>query len=388
MEELILNQSVGAAGYDYGPLGSDFAGTIFENWLYPGMQQQREFGQQVALTREQNQWNSEGERLKRMVDAGINPYLAAQGIANAGGVSSAAASPNSAIGSGAEGVNAASSLLGNSTSAAVGALDSVEKLATLNERRAKLRAETVASLEAAGLSSWEAKAIAEMLPDRKSNLRADTYLKLGQYRNTVAEYRNIRKEYDVKKQTIDTMKKQASMYESQGNLAEAMRLKVNAEAEGIKLDNWWKETDKQFWLDHGYRMDDEMDVALRNAAANGHNFDVDQVGQTIENFHYSEEKGVRDADIDTAFNLAFNEILGNEAASAEYLPYKSKIQNDLNALKAYYDALGSGRGDPVTFLVQKVMVPILKENAEHPFVTFDSSGIRPISKKSSHAQNR
>lgn len=319
MEDDILNYAVETANENAGPV----ADNVLNQWLNPGLQQRIEFGQQVALTKYQNEWNSEGAKMKRMTDAGINPYLAAQGIAGVGGsTSQVAAAPNSAVGAGASSVGAASQALGSAAQAAGVATDAIDRFSTLSGRKEKLHADTVQALEAAGLSKWEAKAIATLLPDRQKNLRADTYLKLGQYRNTVAEYRNIRKEYDVKVQQIDTMKKQADLYRKQGDLAKATELRVQAETAGIDLDNWWKQTDKQFWLDHGYRPDDEMDIALRNAAANGHDVDVEKVGDAIENYSYRERKGFNTAEIEDVYSKVFEEIKANAA----WKPYLSRIE--------------------------------------------------------------
>lgn len=330
--------SVAENDEDISPTGLE----LLDNLLYPNLRQRKEFGQQVALTQMQQDFAVSG-KMAAAKEVGINPHTMAAGIA--GSSAPSASAPNSATGAGAAGVSSLSSLADSASNVASVGVDAADRLSTLSARRDKIKAETIQSLLAAGLDEWQAKAIAEMLPDRKRNLRADTYLKLGQYRNTVAEYRNIRKEYDKKIEEINVLKQQADLLEKQGNLAQAEKLRVEAQTRGIEIDNWWKETDKNFWIEHGYSQDDPLDVSLRNAAANGKDVDVDKIGQSVETFNYDQERGKRDADVDTAFDLYFNEQGGKEAVSADYAPYYAAIQANKQQVIEFFKMLYDNPND-------------------------------------------
>lgn len=318
----IINSSVRFAESGNGPLGSDLAGSIFEDWLYPGAQQEREFAQQVALQDAQNQWNSEQEKLRRMKEAGINLATAA-GAAAGSGNAPATSSPNSAVGAGASLPSAVGSLAEN-----VGAgVNAYEKLSLTPVEREKRSAETVAALEAAGFSHWEAKAIEVMLPDRQKNLQADTFLKIANYRNTCEEYQNILIEHDQRKADIDLKEKQAYQAEKSGNLAEATRLKVEAETDLLEYNKWWQETEKSFWLEHGYKSDDPLDVSLRNAAANNKQGAAEAVGDAIEHYNYRTELGIKTADVEKAYEEAFDEAKGNADVAAMFAQYNADVES-------------------------------------------------------------
>lgn len=315
---LAFNHYIDAANgsMDYGP----YMGSVIENWLFPGAQQDREFGQQLLLQDAQNQWNSETEKMRRMKEAGINLATAAGAVAGSGNAP-ATSSPNSAVGAGASLPSAVGSLAEN-VAAGVGAY---EKLSLTPVEREKRSAETVAALEAAGFSHWEAKAIEVMLPDRQKNLQADTFLKIANYRNTCEEYQNILIEHDQRKADIDLKQKQAYQAEKSGNLAEATRLKVEAETDLLDYTKWWQETEKNFWIEHGYKSDDPLDVSLRNAAANGKQGAAEAVGDAIEKYNYSQQHGLNKAQIEDAYKMAFEEAKANADVAAMFKEFNVDV---------------------------------------------------------------
>lgn len=296
--------------------------SIIGNFLMPGYQQQAEYGQQVALQQMQNDWSVKG-KMAAGIEAGINPHTMAAGIAGAGTPSTG--SPNSAIGAGAQGVGAASQAANSVAGGLDSAMNAYEKLSLTGVEKQKRSAETVSALQAAGLSYWEAKAIETMLPDRQKNLQADTYLKIANFKNTCEEYHNIVLEHDRRKADIDRIQKEAYLAEQQGNLAEAQKLKVDAETAGIELDNWWKTTDKEFWENHGYRQDDGMDIALRNAAANGKTEAAEAVGKAIEDSSYNQQKGVNRAEIEDGYKKAFEEAKANADVAAMFKEFNVDV---------------------------------------------------------------
>lgn len=356
-------QNVSDANDSMGQAGS-LEGTAIENWLMPGRVQQREFGQQVALQKMQNEWNSEGERMKRMKDAGINPNVAAGGIAGAG-ASPSTGSPNSAIGAGAQSVGAAAqgaSAVGDLLNAGVNAY---EKQSLTPVEVDKRKAEIRDLLSSALHNDWLSYSISEMLPLQKANERADTYLKLANFAKAKQERLLIKKQVSEAEAHISELNAQASLFRKQGNLADALKLEAQARADGLQLDNDKKQWEKDWREKYKYDPSAPVDVALEQAMVNDASEDVvTTIGESVKRISYNERSGFNEAEIDDNFNKAFNEFLGQNAANAEYAHMGFYMDIAKLGIKYYLEALSAGAKDPATFVIQKLMVPSLRDQAD------------------------
>lgn len=336
---------------------------IFSQFLNPGRQEVVEFGQQVALQKMQNDYNSAPNQMELMKKAGINANVAAAGIAGAGNAPSAG-SPNSAIGAGSQGVGAAAQAAEAANNAVNAGVNAYEKVSLTGVEREKRKAEIRDLLAAATHNEWLAYAVSEMLPEQKRETQANTYLKLAQYANAKEEFFNIQKEYEVKEAEVKRLKAERDLAVQQKNYVAAEQLKVEAETAGIELDNWKKNRDKEWYEKYGYDRNNPVDNILIDGMISGNDEVVTAVGESVKLSTYSERKGFNQAEVEDGFDKAFNAGLGDQASAAEYAEYRYEIDVAKMAVAAYLEALASGDDNPAKFVIQKLMAGSLKGEAD------------------------
>lgn len=139
----------------YGQEQREYQFSEYMNWV--------EFQQQQYMQQQQNEWNSEGARMERLIEAGVNPYAAAQGLAGSAqspGMASGASTPTAPSSpSVAEGVSAATSAV--DTFATIGSRNRVnDSQAKLNDKNAG-QVDPLAEAEIMAKAAHSAKLLTE-----------------------------------------------------------------------------------------------------------------------------------------------------------------------------------------------------------------------------------
>lgn len=328
--ENTIQQGIQATNDDVAPLGVDLQGSFLENWMYPGLQQEREFGQQVALQQMQNQWNSETEKMARAKAAGIN--ILGAGMQIAGDSAPATGSPNSVAGAGASGVGAAAQLASAGAQSLAGAADVVDKMSTLGDRKRQIRADVVEKLEAAGLNKWQAKAIAEMLPINKDKSMAEYYQILAETDNIREEWHSIQVEREKKLHEIDKINEEKRYYTQLGALAKAQESEARANAEKLAVETWFRDQDKAFREKYGFNRDDPTKVALLSAILDGNDELAATISEVTQTDSYNIQSGIEQAELENVFDKVFDEEKAKHEVDADYARYSARIEAEKQIL--------------------------------------------------------
>ena len=268
----------------------------FLDLVMPGLQQEKEFNQQMFLQSYQNWWNSESEKMKRSIEAGISPFAAAGNIAgdaapSVGGV------PSSAVGASAKSAetlsNAALGAVNAATGGAASLADAAFKSNTLESSISELKASAAKQLSEAGLSKWQTESIIQQLPLLNDNLLADYSLKLATIDKTFAEYENFKAEHDNIIAHYDEIISNTNYLNNAAEYQSVVSLKTSEEMRWIKADN-------DFWSQHGYRRDDSIHQALIHAKTNGQ--DPSFIGDIVSSYEAGVTKAVEKVKAETSFD--------------------------------------------------------------------------------------
>lgn len=208
--------------------------------------QSREFDQQEYLQDKMNEYNTPAAQMARMRAAGINPNLAAQGIAGGGNESAQAPAVNSAVGGVAGAVDSLANL-GNVIGENSLRKSQKADLDTFrNPTFQKLWNEATLALENAGLSHNQALAIGATLPYIDAIQQATFWNLMADYDNKSAEYKNILQQYDNFKAEEKLTREQAKYYQEMQDNVNADTQNSIAELLGKKAESWLKDQLKQF----------------------------------------------------------------------------------------------------------------------------------------------
>lgn len=266
--------------------------------------QQREFEQQEYLMEKEMDYKNPVTQMALMRQAGINPAVAAQGIAGAAGAGISAPTVSSSGNQGAAALSSLASLLSSIT-------QSPEHLASANEtnqlldyKRGLIKAQTVEAIESAGLSHWNALSIGELLPTMKDNAKADFYMKLAEIKNLGAEYQNLVAQHEEILQNIELSKAQVSELEARA-----------------ALENEQKRFQQQiddFFVSKGFHPDSPVDVSLRNSIVNGNLDQANAIGKGIEDYSYRSNYGQQNAVAEFAYKIQYAKSSGQNASDIAY----------------------------------------------------------------------
>lgn len=331
---------------------------LTDSWLWqllnPGAQQEREYGQQVALQREQNNWNSAQSQMARAKAAGINPNTMASQIS---GQSQGVDKPNTAV---ASGEAAADSIVG--AGSAVGSLlngagNFFDKFALFGARAAGLRAGAAKDLSIAGFTDEQKRGVIIDNKYKEENAIADLNIKHQQFDNMYEEFKILQqqwKEYDKKLEWYDRqMISTLNMQDKQAMLSE--KLAFESEQRKTIMVN-----EEQFWQDYGFGRDSNVDVSLRNlwykCYKSGDFTDYKAALEDLFYFYeersYRQQKGYNDSEIDSIFEKTWNEFAAKYDMENRQFEYQEQLKSFYNQLNELFKAnlTFHGGGNPVAFL--------------------------------------
>lgn len=265
-----------------------------DNWLndsalyqiaHPGEVQYSEWSQQMTSTMYQNWYNSAPEQMKRAMDAGINPFVAASGIS---GNSSGSVAPTPApsnplslpnlIGSAAQGLAAVGGAFNN----VAGGLSVLRKLRPEIE---KINTETRNLFESLGFTKLQSIALSAQLKylDQKEQIGvwqalANFDKTKQEYFNLVATHNNILAQYD------EIIAHKDLLIQEQGEVA--AREQVNkAMADKLKYEAAWQKSQNDFFEQHGYVLGSPVYESIRDMMVSNGTFDMATFGDTVAGYN-------------------------------------------------------------------------------------------------------
>lgn len=338
--------------------------TFEENWIsYAGMSpyyynliddisnpflgQYIEWSQQMTSQMYQNQWESEQARMQRGIDAGINPYLMANGIAGAG--FSTMPSPNSAIGSGSASLGAvangvaglANAFNGNLT----GAVSNFSNIYKLKHEVNNIDADTQKKFMEMGFTELQSKAMSvslKYLDDKEKvgvwQALADLKKTKQEYKNLVSTHKNIIAQYD------EIIANKELLIATKGEV-EAKKIVDEAEASKLKALTQWQNIENNFFLQHRYKLGSPIYEGLRDAVVGDAPVDELQFGDTIVQYqgkldmvHYNAQASASwntrptnavewSAWVGSSLGKNLRELILNSTNSFSLLDALSKVKN-------------------------------------------------------------
>ena len=162
-------------------------GDLISQTAYPGRAQFSEWSQQMIATMYQNWYNSAPEQMKRAMQAGINPFVAASGIAGAG-VGSVAGAPPSSNPQLPQMLSAAGNLVGSATGAFGNVANGIIGLSKLKHEIRNIDADTSKMFTDMGFTNLQSKAMATQLKYMDSKEQIGVWQALATFDKTKQGY--------------------------------------------------------------------------------------------------------------------------------------------------------------------------------------------------------
>lgn len=307
---------------NYGGFDYDFHETLNqglkygEDLKYRDKQQQHEYGQQVALQLQSQEFAMDYEgKMNAMMKAGINPLTAAAGLAGAS-TSAISSVPSTGVGQGVNAVNAASEAVKTLSGGAKDVVESVAQGTKLDPEKNQIIADTYLKYKEAGYNDEMAKGLAIA----NSYMPAEKFLGLvslsGQIRNLHGEYLNMMKDIDVKNERIKEIEKHIKEMGSTISLNE--KLALESEKRALQIEAQTEETQ---WLNNKRN---ELDIDPRsplemNMFMSGVKYGPDDARYTTGNqilfdTNYNRFSGQYSAEDKYAYSIAYRRQRGENVA--------------------------------------------------------------------------
>lgn len=258
-------------------------GDLVSQAAYPGRSQFSEWSQQMIATMYQNWYNSAPEQMKRAMQAGINPFVAASGIAGSdtGSVASAPTPANntlpSMIDAAAHGVSALGGAVGNFASAYIG-------LRKLRHEIRNIDADTEQTFVEMGFSKLQSKALTTQLKylDQKEQIGvwqalANFDKTKAEYSNLVANHRNIMADYDR------ILAQKDLLIAQKGEVTALEELHKAEQARAEELTRFATQ-EREFFEAHGYKLGTPIYESLRDMMVSNGTFDLQKFGDEVSGY--------------------------------------------------------------------------------------------------------
>lgn len=323
----------------YGEGSTGLMDTIFGHWFEPGVEQSKEFAQQVSLQQMQNEWNSEQEKMRRSKEAGINPATAAANIA--GDSAPSAGAPNSSSGAGASLPSAIDAA--NNAASVVTDIPLKRSQAKANDSTANLNNENagqvkpLANAEIASKMGKLAKDYEECGLDSIAAAAASIVIGSGDYSTVLhilqsdEKIRGYERKMNLLKEQIRVENRKWKELESQVYLNQALEGEATANENYLAAKEQHEQVlqrldELQEQIMNGMRADpywSEFQAGWNIASKYGTDSEQYRNYMTFtKDFWYNRQKGYNQAEIEDIYDKVFNEIKANAA----WKPYLSKIE--------------------------------------------------------------
>lgn len=315
---------------------------VISDWAMPANKEERQLGQQIALMKAEP-----SIKMNAMKAAGINPLTAASGISGSGSTSipQPAASTNP--------IGDVAGAVGNVAGAFNSVAAGVSTLSKLGDEIENIRSDSKSKLAAAGLDEATTEGVLTDNTYKDEDWQTKLNVQRQQFENMKAEYQNLLKTHEEISKHIDEMQSQIELNGSQQDYIDQMRLKVEEETRWMKVQNEWRESHKLYITDSG------IDGYIFSMVASGADLsDFDRFVQVYSDYRksvsYAETRGLRDAEVETAFDKAFNEALGNQDVAAQFAPYMAQLDVVKSAMMDLYKAVIENPRNPIAAITKMV----------------------------------
>lgn len=310
---------------------------VFMDWLSPQQKEQRQMGESLIMEQLTPQAKMAGLKA-----AGVNPLTAASGIAGSGSSYQAPASSTNPIGD----VAGAAGSLATGFGSVAGGVSDLTKLAP---EVANIEADTASKFAGIGLTNAQTQGVLTDNTYKDEDWKTRLNVQRQQFENMKAEYKNLEATHEEIMKHIDEMISQIEVNGSIEDYNNAMKLKVDEETRWIKSKN-------DFCIGHN--------LFLNESGIAGYIFSMVESGASMEQFddfieiysafrgseQYAISRGQFDADIDTSFDRAFNQALGDTEVQAQFANYFGDVEVLKEALKEMYKELIENPGNPLNFV--------------------------------------
>lgn len=321
---------------------NEIGDNVIDDWAHPQRKEQRQLGYQLSMMSAEP-----SIRMKAMIAAGINPLTAAGGVAGSSpsSIPQPASSVNplgdvaGAVGSAAAGVNSIA-----------GAVSSIGKLAP---EIGNIKSDTAKNFADIGLTNAQTQGVLTDNKYKDEDWKSSLNIKRQQFDNMKAEWSNIVATHNEIMKHINEMQSQIELNGSQQDYFSAMKSRIEEETRFIQAKN-------QFCLDNKlYLLDSGLDGYIFSMVESG--ADISQFDKFIEIYSkyresvaYSSSKGAFDAEIDTAYERAFNEAKGKAEVDSSYAPYLAKVDLLKSVLQEFASACMSNNVSSVREALGKI----------------------------------
>lgn len=313
---------------------------FFTRLLMPGWVADEDYARQVQLMDLQNQYNDPAAQMARMKAAGINPNVAAAGIAGNFNATASAPSVNSGQAAASESAQGLSGIANAAVGAATGLASQggiLDNLSTLALRKDKLSKEIGSLLKGMGYTDAQTRSLEVSLKylDEKESLGVATMM--ANLDNICLQYDMFNQQIAESKKRMSEMDAQIALYRNQGDLANALKLQADKNTSILEMQrlefDWYKSMREIYGIDF-HRDPYHMLVA---AALQGKTDVVDALSNGVYDFNYNVSLGGFDARVNTVFDEMFNSAAGQAAGNAENEKFLSFLRQNEYWVKQYLE---------------------------------------------------
>lgn len=271
-------------GMTWSDIWSDWAWRSQENnmWSTSGEIQFSEWSQQMVATMYQNWYNSAPEQMRRAMEAGINPFIAASGIVGSDVNQVAPAPPSTPAGS------PALSALGNVASAAGGLFGNIASgtsmFAKLLPEIRKIDTETASLFEGLGFTHLQSVALSTQLKYMDQKEQIGVWQALANFDKTKQEYQNLKALHEnILAQHEEIIAHKDLLVQEKGEVAareeyeKAMKGLVDEQAK-------WQTMENEFFNVHGYKIGTPIYESIRDMMISDGTFNMDEFGNIVAGY--------------------------------------------------------------------------------------------------------
>lgn len=269
-------------------------GDLISQTAYPGRAQFSEWSQQMIATMYQNWYNSAPEQMKRAMQAGINPFVAASGIAGAGVGSVASASPSSNPQL-PQMLSAAGNLVGSATGAFGNVANGIIGLSKLKHEIRNIDADTSKMFTDMGFTNLQSKAMATQLKYMDSKEQIGVWQALATFDKTKQEYNNLKAQHSNLIKEYDEIIARIDLLKAEKGEVEALKLVHDATVQKLDAESKWQGIENDFFQSHGYKLGTPIYESLRDMMISAGEFNLETFGDVVSGYESKVQGAVEDA---------------------------------------------------------------------------------------------
>ena len=269
-------------------------GDLISQTAYPGRAQFSEWSQQMIATMYQNWYNSAPEQMKRAMQAGINPFVAASGIAGSD-VGSVAGAPPSSNPQLPQMLSAAGNLVGSATGAFGNVANGIIGLSKLKHEIRNIDADTSKMFTDMGFTNLQSKAMAIQLKYMDTREQIGVWQALATFDKTKQEYNNLKAQHSNLIKEYDEIIARIDLLKAEKGEVEALKLVHDATVKKLDADTKWQGIENDFFQSHRYKLGTPIYESLRDMMISAGEFNLENFGDVVSGYESKVQGAVEDA---------------------------------------------------------------------------------------------